>query len=76
MEPRKTAEWALVAVIQETWILGVSTRKVVDLVQAMGMSGISKSQVSKICQEIDGRVHAFLNRRNEGEWPYLCLDAT
>jgi putative transposase len=76
LEPRKTAERALVAVIQEAWILGVSTRKVDDLVQAMGMSGISKSQVSKICEEIDGRVHAFLNRRIEGEWPYLWLDAT
>jgi putative transposase len=76
LEPRKTAERALVAVIQEAWILGVSTRKVDDLVQAMGMSGISKSQVSKICEEIDGRVHAFLNRRIDGEWPYLWLDAT
>jgi putative transposase len=60
LEPRKTAERALVAVIQEAWILGVSTRKVDNLVQAMGMSGISKSQVAKICEEIDGRVHAFL----------------
>jgi hypothetical protein len=54
LEPRKTAERALVAVIQEAWLLGVSTRKVDDLVQAMGMSGISKSQVAKICEEIDG----------------------
>jgi putative transposase len=76
LEPRKTAERALVAVIQEAWILGVSTRKVDDLVRAMGMAGISKSQVSKICEEIDERVHAFLNRRIEGEWPYLWLDAT
>jgi putative transposase len=76
LEPRKTAERALVAVIQEAWILGVSTRKVDDLVQAMGMSGISKSQVSKICEEIDERVQAFLNRRIEGDWPYLWLDAT
>src|SRR5260370_12831277 len=76
LEPRKTAERALVAVVQEAWIQGVSTRKVDDLVQAMGMSGISKSQVSKLCQEIDERVGAFLNRRIEGEWPYLWLDAT
>jgi len=76
LEPRKTAERALVAVIQEAWILGVSTRKVDDLVQAMGMNGISKSQVSKICEEIDERVQAFLKRRIEGEWPYLWLDAT
>jgi transposase-like protein len=76
LEPRKTAERALVAVVQEAWIQGVSTRKVDDLVQAMGMSGISKSQVSKLCQDIDARVNSFLSRRIEGEWPYLWLDAT
>jgi transposase-like protein len=76
LEPRKTAERALVAVIQEAWIQGVSTRKVDELVQAMGMSGISKSHVSTLCKEIDTRVGAFLNRRIEGEWPYLWLDAT
>ena len=76
LEPRKTAERALVAVIQEAWIKGVSTRKVDDLVQAMGMSGISKSQVSKLCEDIDERVNSFLDRKLEGEWPYLWLDAT
>jgi transposase-like protein len=76
LEARKTAERALVAVIQEAWIAGVSTRKVDDLVQAMGLSGISKSQVSKLCKEIDERVHAFLKRPLSGEWPYLWLDAT
>lgn len=76
LEPRKTAERALVAVVQEAWIQGVSTRKVDDLVQAMGMSGISKSQVSKLCQDIDERVNSFLDRRIEGDWPYLWLDAT
>jgi transposase-like protein len=76
LEPRKTAERALVAVIQEAWIQGVSTRKVDDLVQAMGMSGISKSQVSKLCEDIDDRVNSFLDRKLEGEWPYLWLDAT
>ncbi|MCI4681315.1 IS256 family transposase [Rhodoblastus acidophilus] len=76
LEPRKTAERALVAVIQEAWIQGVSTRKVDDLVQAMGMSGISKSQVSKLCEDIDERVNSFLDRKLEGEWPYLWLDAT
>jgi putative transposase len=76
LEPRKTAERALVAVVQEAWIQGVSTRKVDDLVQALGMSGISKSQVSELCQEIDVRVNAFLGRPIEGEWPYLWLDAT
>lgn len=76
LEPRKTAERALVAVVQEAWIQGVSTRKVDDLVQALGMSGISKSQVSTLCREIDERVNAFLHRPIEGEWPYLWLDAT
>src|SRR3546814_8591447 len=69
-------EKALVAVIQEAWIGGVSTRRVDELVQAMGMTGISKSTVSKLCKDIDERVHAFLKRPLTGEWPYLWLDAT
>jgi putative transposase len=76
LEPRRTVEKALVAVIQEAWIAGVSTRRVDDLVQAMGMSGISKSSVSKLCKDIDERVNAFLKRPLAGEWPYLWLDAT
>src|SRR6201996_5569767 len=76
LEPRKTAEKALVTVIQEAWIGGVSTRRVDELVQAMGLSGISKSQVSKLCKDIDERVNAFLDRLIDGEWPYLWLDAT
>ena len=76
LEPRKTAEKALVAVIQEAYIQGVSTRSVDELVKAMGMTGISKSQVSRLCQEIDERVQAFLARPIEGSWPYLWLDAT
>ena len=76
LEPRRTGERALVAVIQEAWIQGVSTRKVDDLVQAMGMSGISKSQVSALCKDIDIRVNSFLDRPLEGEWPYIWLDAT
>jgi putative transposase len=76
LEPRKVSEKALVAVIQEAWIGGVSTRRVDDLVQAMGLSGISKSTVSKLCKDIDERVNAFLARPLEGEWPYLWLDAT
>ena len=76
LEARKSSEKALIAVIQEAWIGGVSTRRVDDLVQAMGLSGISKSQVSKLCHEIDERVHAFLDRPLAGEWPYLWLDAT
>ena len=76
LEPRKTTEKALVTVIQEAWIGGVSTRRVDELVQAMGLSGISKSQVSKLCKDIDERVNAFLDRPIDGEWPYLWLDAT
>ena len=62
--------------IQETYIQGISTRSVDDLVKAMGMSGISKSQVSRLCEEIDQRVKAFLDRRIERDWPYLWIDAT
>jgi|TARA_Y100000031_G_C8192139_1_gene371921 transposase-like protein len=76
LEPRRTAEKALVAVIQEAYIQGISTRSVDDLVKAMGMTGISKSQVSRLCEEIDERVKAFLERPIEGDWPYLWLDAT
>ena len=76
LEPRRLAEKALTAVIQEAYIKGVSTRSVDDLVQALGMSGISKSQVSRLCEDIDGRVKTFLSRPLEGEWPYLWIDAT
>ena len=76
LEPRRTSEKALVAVIQEAWIGGVSTRRVDDLVQAMGLSGISKSTVSKLCKDIDERVREFLDRPISGDWPYLWLDAT
>jgi len=76
LEPRKMSEQALVAVVQEAYVKGISTRKVDDLVQAMGMSGISKSQVSKLCKDLDERVDRFLSRQLSGEWPYLWLDAT
>src|SRR6476660_6795080 len=76
LEPRRTAEKALTAVIQEAYIQGISTRSVDDLVRAMGMEGISKSQVSRLCGEIDERVQTFLSRPIEGEWPYVWLDAT
>jgi transposase-like protein len=76
LEPRRMAEKALTAVIQEAYIHGVSTRSVDDLVKALGMSGISKSQVSRLCAEIDERVNAFLERPIEGDWPYLWIDAT
>ncbi|KQP07887.1 transposase [Methylobacterium sp. Leaf99] len=76
LEPRRMAEKALTAVIQEAYIQGISTRSVDNLVQAMGGTGVSKSQVSRLCQEIDERVGAFLDRPIEGEWPYLWIDAT
>ncbi len=76
LEPRRTAEKALAAVIQEAYVHGVSTRSVDDLVKAMGASGVSKSQVSRLVTEIDERVNAFLTRPIEGEWPYLWIDAT
>ena len=76
LEPRRMAEKALTAVVQEAYVHGVSTRSVDDLVRAMGMSGISKSQVSRLCAEIDDKVKAFLNRPIEGDWPYLWIDAT
>src|SRR6266568_2453358 len=76
LEPRRMAEKALTAVIQEAYIQGISTRSVDDLVKALGMEGISKSQVSRLCGEIDERVQTFLSRPIEGEWPYVWLDAT
>jgi transposase-like protein len=76
LEPRRLAEKALTAVIQEAYIQGVSTRSVDDLVKAMGMSGISKSQVSRLVEEIDDKVQVFLTRPIEGDWPYLWIDAT
>ena len=76
LEPRKMSEKALVAVVQEAYVQGVSTRKVDDLVQSMGMTGISKSQVSRLCEELDQKVQEFLGRDLTGAWPYLWLDAT
>src|SRR6186713_756865 len=76
LEPRRLAEKALTAVIQEAYVQGISTRSVDDLVKALGMSGVSKSQVSRLCGELDERVGAFLNRPIEGDWPYLWIDAT
>lgn len=76
LEPRTRAERALVAVIQEAYVQGVSTRRVDALVQALGMTGISKSQVSRLCQELDGVITSFRTRRLDGQYPYLWLDAT
>jgi len=76
LEPRRLAEKALTAVIQEAYVQGISTRSVDELVKAMGGSGVSKSQVSRLCEEIDEKVQAFLTRPIEGDWPYLWIDAT
>jgi transposase-like protein len=76
LEPRRTAEKALVVVVQEAYVHGISTRAVDDLVKALGAGGMSKSQVWRLCAEIDTRVNAFLSRPLEGRWPYLWLDAT
>jgi putative transposase len=76
LEPRKRAERALVAVVQEAYVQGVSTRRVDDLVQALGIGGISKSQVSRLCQALDAEVERFRTRRLDGPYPYLWLDAT
>jgi transposase-like protein len=76
LEPRKRAERALAAVIQQAYIEGVSTRRVDDLVKALGMEGISKSQVSRICEELDAEIGRFRTRALEGIYPYVWLDAT
>lgn len=75
IEPRKRSERALLAVVQEAYVHGVSTRKVDDLVKALGCSGIDKSTVSRICKELDEEAQAFRTRSLEGEVPYLWLDA-
>ena len=76
LEPRRLAEKAIAAVVREACVQGVSPRSVDDLVRAMGMDGISKSQVSRPCEEIDEKVKPFPGRPIEGDWPYVWLDAT
>jgi putative transposase len=76
LEPRRRAERALSAVVQEAYVHGVSTRKVDDLVKALGMTGISKSRVSELCEQLDKEVERFRNRALEGPYPYVWLDAT
>ena len=76
LEPRRPAEKALLAVVQQAYIEGVSTRKVDNLLQALGLTGIDKSRVSRICRELDGPIAAFRNRPLEASYPYLWLDAT
>ena len=75
LEPRRRAEKALLAVVQAAYVQGVSTRKVDDLLQALGLTGIDKSKVSRICRELDVFVEAFRNRPLDGCYPYLWLDA-
>lgn len=76
LEPRRRPEEALVSVIQEAYVHGVSTRKVEKLVQGLGIERLSKSEVSRICEGLSGQVEAFRNRRLERNYPYLWLDAT
>jgi putative transposase len=76
LEPRRRAERALLAVVQEAYVQGVSTRRVDDLVQALGLSGMSKSQVSRLCADLDAEVARFRSRPLVGPYPYVWLDAT
>ena len=76
LQPRRRAEQALRAVVQEAYVHGVSTRKVDELVKALGLDGISKSQVSRMCQELDAVVEPFRTRRLTAEYPYVWVDAT
>jgi transposase-like protein len=75
LEPRRRAEQALVAVITEAYVQGVSTRKVEALVQSLGIAGISKSEVSRLCAGLDEQARIFRTRRLDAEYPYLWLDA-
>jgi putative transposase len=76
LEPRRRVEQALLSVVQEAYVLGVSTRKVENLVQSMGLSGISRSEVSRICKDLDAEVGKWRRRPLSGKYPYLWLDAT
>ena len=72
LEPRRRAERALSAVVQEAYVHGISTRKVDELVKASGMTGMSKSRVSELCEQLDEEVERFSNRELEGPYPYIC----
>jgi putative transposase len=76
LEPRRRAERALLGVVQEAYVQGVSTRRVDDLLQALGLTGMSKSQVSRLCAELDAEVDQFRSRPLAGGYPYVWLDAT
>jgi transposase-like protein len=75
LEPRRRSEQALVTVVAEAYLLGVSTRKVEALVQTLGIAGLSKSEVSRLCASLDSQVQAFLTRRLDGGYPYVYVDA-
>jgi transposase-like protein len=75
LEPRRRSEKALLAVVQQAYVEGVSTRRVDDLLQALGLTGIDKSRVSRICKELDEVVEPFRNRPLEGQYPFVWLDA-
>ena len=75
LEPRRRGEQALVAVVQEAYVNGVSTRRVDRLVEQLGIAGMSKDQVSRLCRGLDTQVRAFRERPLEGRYPYLWLDA-
>src|SRR3989304_8798194 len=75
LEPRRRSEKALLAVVQQAYVEGVSTRRVDDLLPALGLTGIDKSQVSRICRELDEGVEPFRDRPLEGQYPFVWLDA-
>lgn len=75
LEPRRQAEQALLSVIQQAYIQGVSTRRVDELLKALGLTGIDKSAVSRISQQLDEAVRQFRERKLEGTYPYIWLDA-
>jgi putative transposase len=76
LEPRRRVEQALVAVVQEAYVHGVSTRRVEALIQALGITGISKSEASRLCEALDAEVERFRTRPLVGPYPYVWLDAT
>jgi putative transposase len=76
LQPRRRAEHALLAVVQEAYVHGVSTRKVDELMRALGLDGVSKSEVSRICGELDPLVEAFRTRALTTDYPYMWVDAT
>ena len=75
LEPRRRSERALVAVVAEAYVRGVSTRKVEAVAQSLGIAGMSKSEVSRLCGSLDAQVTAFRTRRLEAAYPYVSLDA-